>query len=218
MLAFLDAVPSLGDTLLVTGDLFDFWFTWPKVIPRHAIRTTAALVSLARRFPVCMIGGNHDRWGSGFWDREAGLRFEPHRLELQVGERRVLALHGDGLHREHLRANVLNQFINSPLAIRAVAALPSSIAFWAADRLQHNPAYAAAHPGIVEQAATRQRVLAETMLRDDASLGAIVMGHTHRAAAHELFPGRWYLNPGAWLDGHAYGILDGTGASLHRFS
>ncbi len=218
MLAFLDAVPSLGDALLVTGDLFDFWFTWPRTIPRQAIRTTAALITLARRLPVHMVGGNHDRWGRDFWDREAGLHFDPHRLELELAGRRVLAVHGDGMHREHFRANVLNQLINSPTVIRAVATLPSALAFWAADRLQHDPSQAAAHPELVEAGVTRQRALAERLMVEDRGLGAIVMGHTHHPAAAEMSPGCWYLNPGAWLDGHAYGLLDADGATLHRFS
>lgn len=218
MLAFLDHVPALGDALLVTGDLFDFWFTWRRVIPRPAIRTTAALVTLARRLPVMMIGGNHDRWGHDFWNRESGVRFEPHRLELDVGGLRVLTLHGDGMHREHLSADLLNRIINAPSVIRAVAALPPGIAFWAADRLRHNAEYAAAHPELADAAAIRQHAVAEQLLRDQPGLGAVVMGHTHRAAVREVAPGRWYLNPGAWLDGHCYGLLDGTGAALHRFS
>ena len=218
MVAFLDAVPSLGDALLVTGDLFDFWFTWRRVIPRQAIRTTAALVHLARRFPVMMVGGNHDRWGSTFWGPEAGLRFDAHRLECDVAGRRVLMVHGDGMHQEHFRANVLNRLINSPTIIRAVASIPPSFTFWAADRLQHDPDYAAAHPEISEAAMRRQRGIAEALLQADPGLGAVVMGHTHRAAAVEVTPGRWYLNPGAWLDGHAYGILDADGATLHPFS
>ena len=180
MVAFLDAVPSLGDALLVTGDLFDFWFTWRRVIPRQAIRTTAALVHLARRFPVMMVGGNHDRWGSTFWGPEAGLRFDAHRLECDVAGRRVLMVHGDGMHQEHFRANVLNRLINSPTIIRAVASIPPSFTFWAADRLQHDPDYAAAHPEISEAAMRRQRGIAEALLQADPGLGAVVMGHTHR--------------------------------------
>jgi predicted phosphodiesterase len=44
------------------------------------------------------------------------------------------------------------------------------------------------------------------------------MGHTHAAAVVETSPGRWYLNPGAWLDGHRYATLDADGARLHQFS
>lgn len=218
MLAFLDAVPSLGDVLLVTGDLYDFWYTWPRVIPRHAVRTTAALIALARRMPVAMVGGNHDRWGSGFWDAEAGLAFHSHRLDYQLGAQRLFLLHGDGLHREHLRANLLNRLINSPAVIRAFALVPPGLGFWMADRFQHDPAYAASRPEIVVEGARRQRAIAERLLVDDPGRSAVIMGHTHHAVAEEIFPGRWYLNPGAWLDGHRYGILSPGGATLHRFS
>ena len=67
LLAFLDAVPTLGDCLLVNGDLFDFWFSYGRVIPRRGFQVAAALARLARRMPVLMVGGNHDRWGGDFW-------------------------------------------------------------------------------------------------------------------------------------------------------
>ncbi|MBA3317097.1 MAG: hypothetical protein H0T50_03275, partial [Gemmatimonadales bacterium] len=96
-LAFLDAVPSLGDSLLVNGDLFDFWFSYSRVVPRRGFHVAAALARLARRLPVLMVGGNHDRWGGDFWSRDLGLRFDPHRLTFQVGRLQVAAIHGDGL-------------------------------------------------------------------------------------------------------------------------
>jgi len=97
LLEFLDIMPSLGDTLLVNGDLFEFWFAYRTVVPRHAFRTAAALSALARKVPVLMVGGNHDRWGLEFWNREAGIRYAPHRLEFEAGGRRGLAVHGDAL-------------------------------------------------------------------------------------------------------------------------
>src|SRR2546426_5474038 len=40
---FLDAVPDLGDALLINGDLFDFWFEYGSVIPRRHFGTVAKL-------------------------------------------------------------------------------------------------------------------------------------------------------------------------------
>src|ERR671912_966592 len=97
LLEFLRACPTLGDCLLVNGDLFDFWFTYSRVIPRRGFHVTAALAGLARRMPVLMVGGNHDRWGGDFWERDLGLRFDPYRLTFQVGGLTVAAVHGDGL-------------------------------------------------------------------------------------------------------------------------
>jgi UDP-2,3-diacylglucosamine pyrophosphatase LpxH len=43
------------------------------------------------------------------------------------------------------------------------------------------------------------------------------MGHTHRPALAELAPGRWYLNPGAWMDGLCYATAGAGTVELRRF-
>jgi UDP-2,3-diacylglucosamine hydrolase len=217
-LAFLDAAPTLGDALLLAGDIYDFWFSYRRVIPRRAARVTAGIIHLARRLPVLMLGGNHDRWGRGFWESEVGVRFDPWQLQLQVAERSVLAVHGDGLHVERPTASLLSQVLAKPAVIAAFQLLPLELGFRIADRLGHNPEFAATHPNVVADAAARQRRWAEARMAQDPGLGALIMGHTHREAALEIAPGRWYLNPGAWLDGHRYATLDAAGAHLERFS
>ena len=81
-LAFLDQVEQLGDGLLVNGDLFDFWFSYRRIIPRAGLRVVSRLGELARRIPVAMTGGNHDRWGGSFWETELGIRFGSEELRL----------------------------------------------------------------------------------------------------------------------------------------
>ena len=49
LLAFLEAVPDLGDCLLVNGDLFDFWFSYAGSFP-------AAASTWPRRWPACGAG------------------------------------------------------------------------------------------------------------------------------------------------------------------
>ena len=52
-LAFLDAVPSLGDSLLLAGDIYDFWFTYKRLIPRHCIRVNANRAPCGRSHWLC---------------------------------------------------------------------------------------------------------------------------------------------------------------------
>lgn len=217
MLRFFDTVPRPGDTLLLAGDIFDFWFSYRRLIPRRNFRVTAALTTLARRIPVTMIGGNHDRWGDSFWRDDAGITFEPHRLQVTVGGRQVLAIHGDGLHEERPGAAWMHKATSSPTVIRVFRALHPDLGFWIADKMGHNLGYGTSHPAAVAAAAERQQRWAVAQLHADANLGAVIMGHTHREAAVEAAPGRWYVNPGAWIDGHRYATLDETGVQLHRF-
>src|SRR5207237_8804576 len=61
---FLDAVPDLGDALLINGDLFDFWFEYGAVIPRRHFGTMAQLQSVrARDVAVTFVGGKPDGGG-----------------------------------------------------------------------------------------------------------------------------------------------------------
>ena len=216
-LAFLDAAPSLGDAILLAGDIYDFWFTYKRLIPRHCIRVTARLVELARRMPVLMIGGNHDRWGDTFWGPETGIRFERRELTIQVAARSVLALHGDGLHEERPSAGFLNRVLDRPAVIAGFDLMPAALGFRIARRLGHNAASAAAHPELVELAATRQAAWAERRLRADPGIAVLVMGHTHRSALREVEPGRWYVNPGAWLVERRYAVIDDSAIQLKTF-
>ncbi|MGH7593949.1 MAG: UDP-2,3-diacylglucosamine diphosphatase [Gemmatimonadales bacterium] len=216
-LAFLDAIPSLGDSLLLAGDIYDFWFTYKRLIPRHCIRVTARLIELARRLPVVMIGGNHDRWGDTFWAPEAGIRFDRRQLRFQVGRRDVLAVHGDGLHEERPSAGMLNRILDRRLVVAGFGVLPSALGFRIAKRLGHNPADAAAHPETVALAAARQAVWAERCLRGDPALSALIMGHTHRPALREILPDQWYLNPGAWLLERRFALVEDSQIRLETF-
>ena len=77
LVAFLRDVPKHARTLVINGDLFDFWFEWRTVIPRDHFRTLAALADLRDAgVDVLMVAGNHDCWGGDFLSREIGVRYQ----------------------------------------------------------------------------------------------------------------------------------------------
>ena len=218
LLSFLDAVPDLGDCLLVNGDLFDFWFSYGRVIPRRGFHVAAALAQVRRRVPVVMIGGNHDRWGGDFWEREIGIRFEPHRAEFAVGRRRVVAIHGDGLTEPRLRATLLHRAINHPITAAVYRAIHPEIGLRLVDALSPHLGDHTPNEARLADAAARQAAWAADLLARDPTIGLVVMGHTHRPALAEPSPGRHYLNAGAWFDGFKYAVATDTTAELCAFS
>jgi UDP-2,3-diacylglucosamine hydrolase len=217
-LAFLDEVPAFGDSLLVNGDLFDFWYSYSRVIPRRGFRVAAALHALAKRLPVSMVGGNHDRWGGDFWSRDAGVRFNPRRLDLTVGARRVAAIHGDGLSEPGLTASLFHRLINHPITAGVYRTIHPEIGLWLVDRLAPHLGDHTATESLLRDANLRQASWAARLLAAEPGLSLVIMGHTHRAASAEPYPGRHYLNPGAWLDGGRYAIVTETGHELRQFT
>ena len=61
LLAFLRTLGGRAGSLIINGDLFDFWFEWRSVIPRTGFRVLAALADLAEvGVDVLWIAVNHD--------------------------------------------------------------------------------------------------------------------------------------------------------------
>ena len=217
-LSFLDAVPELRDCLLVNGDLFDFWFSYSRVIPRRGFLVAAALSRLTKRLPVLLVGGNHDRWGGDFWQREVGARFDPRRLDFTIGQRRVAAIHGDGLTETKLRASVLHRVINHPITAAVYRAIHPEIGLRLVDSLSPHLGDHTPDEALLRDAAVRQRAWAARLLEAEPDLDLVVMGHTHRAEVVEISRGRDYLNPGAWLDGLRYAVVTGARSELRQFT
>ena len=218
LLAFLDRVPELGDSLLINGDLFDFWFAYRRVIPRRGFLVAAALRSLRRRVPITMVGGNHDRWGDGFWGEDLGIAFHPLRARFRAAGREVLAVHGDGLTEEHWSAALMHRLTRHPATIALYRAVHPDVGLALVDRLSHRLGDATRNPAVLERAAARQRAWAERALTEDPALGLVALGHTHIAACVEVAPGRLYLNPGAWMEGLRYAVVTGGGAELRQWA
>ena len=204
-LDFLDQVPSLGDGLLVNGDLFGFWFAYRRAIPRAGIRVVTRLAALARRIPVLMTGGNHDRWGEPFWT-ELGIQFDASELRFSLGATAALALHGDRIPGVTLGARLKARVFTSPLASLGFRALPADLGF----RLTAPLAAPDRSPralALEDATAARQLQWATALLRNGGEAGLVILGHSHRPAAVEVEPGRRYLNPGAWFDGSRYAVV-----------
>ncbi len=216
LLAFLDAVPQLGDCLLINGDLFDFWFSYSRVIPRRGFHVASAIARLRRRLPVLMVGGNHDRWGGDFWERDLGVRFHPYRATFELGRRQVTAIHGDGLTEELRRAVLLHRIINHPITAAIYRWIHPEIGLRLVDFLSPRLGDHTLEPSRLARVAARQREWAERLLAEAPSLGLVIMGHTHHPHLSRSATGQ-YLNPGAWFDGFRYAVATEDGAELRHF-
>ncbi len=215
-LAFLERVPTLGDCLLINGDLFEFWFSYRRAIPQTGFLVAAALAMLRRKIPVAMTGGNHDRWGHGFWQREANILYHPDQLRFAVGTREVLALHGDG-EIDGRGSGWLQRIIAHPVTERAFGLLHPDFGLWLIARMGGHLADKTTDPAILDAAQARQAAWARQRLAADPTLGLVILSHTHRSETIELDPGKHYLNPGAWIAGRRYAVVTATTISSEQF-
>lgn len=217
--AFLDQVPQPGDHLVLTGDLFDFWFEYSTVIPRKHFATVAKLQTVRERgIPITFVGGNHDRWGGSFFRQDLGIEFFGGEAQLNLGGRRAFVAHGDGLTEQHWTGTLMHRFTRHPVTIAVFRVLHPTIGFWIADLFSRHLADSTKDRAVLDRASTAQRRWAADFLGRHLDVELVIMAHTHRPVVDQLPDGRAYVNPGAFLDGGRYAVITGREVELKQFT
>jgi len=197
VISFLRHVATTGGSLVVNGDLFEFWFEWRSVIPRRGFRTLAALADVVDAgVPVLMIAGNHDCWGGDVLRKDVGVDYEFGPWTGDLAGWRARIEHGDGLRpAEDKRYRMIRPVLRSPLAMKAFRYLHPDFATRLATGSSHaSRTYSARDGGRgLHDAAARAAI-------SDPSLELLVFGHSHVATLERLSTGAAYGNPGSWLD------------------
>ena len=214
VIAFLRHVAANAGSLVVNGDLFEFWFEWRTVIPRRGFRTLAALAEVVEAgVPVLMIAGNHDCWGGEILRDDVGVDYQFGPWVGDIAGWRTRVEHGDGLRpREDRRYRALRRVLRNRLAIRSFRWLHPDLATPLATNSSHaSRTYGARDGG---------RGLREAAIRaseGDPSIELVVFGHSHVATLDRLPTGRLYANAGSWLDGTTFIRVTQDSVAMRRW-
>lgn len=216
--SFLQHVGGHGSSLLLAGDLFDFWFEYGPVVPGRHYRVLAALADLVDAgVPVTLAGGNHDAWGGRFLREEVGVTYHADPFRMQLAGRAVLVAHGDGVGRGDLKYRALKAVLRSPITVGAFRALHPELGMRIASAVSRTETRAVDDAGSDGRARWIES-WARQQLELDRTLDIIVCGHAHRPALIEVETGRWYINAGDWITSFSYlTIDDGEAPRLHTW-
>jgi UDP-2,3-diacylglucosamine hydrolase len=201
LIAFLRYLPGHAKSLLINGDLFDFWYEWKTVIPRSGFRVLAALADLREAgVDVLLVAGNHDCWGGDVLRNDVGIEYRFGPWTGDVGGWRARVEHGDGLRKkEDRRYRMLRALLRHPLAIRAFRWLPADFGSSLASGSSHASRTYRARDG-----GAGLRTLALEALAGDRDVELIIYGHSHVATLERSPTGGVYANAGSWLDAPTY--------------
>ncbi len=214
-LAFLRAMPENAGSLLINGDLFDFWFEWRSVLPRRGFRVLAALADLVDAgIPVLWLAGNHDCWGGEIIREDAGVEYHVGGWDGSIAGWRSRVEHGDGLREvEDRRYRRLRVVLRHPAAVTAMRLLHPDVGSWlATGSSQASRTHRAPDDGEGLRAVARERLSAG----DAPEL--LVFGHSHVATLERVAGGRVYANAGSWLEDSTYLHVTPARIELRRWN
>lgn len=189
---------SEAGSVVINGDLFEFWFEWKHVIPRCGIRVLGALAALVDAgVPVLWIAGNHDCWGGEVLTRDIGVTYHVGPWRGEIAGWRTLIEHGDGLReREDAPYRKLRSVLRHPWSV------------WAFQHLLH-PDFATRLAMMTSHTSRNTRPrdggaglvrVAEARLAAEPSLDLYLFGHSHVSALARGAGGSVYANTGAFLN------------------
>jgi UDP-2,3-diacylglucosamine hydrolase len=98
IVAFLDTAKRDAQVIIIGGDVFDFWYEYKTVVPKHFVRLLGKLAEITDMgIEVMLFAGNHDMWMRGYFQTELNIPvyFEP--KTFTWNHKKFYVGHGDGL-------------------------------------------------------------------------------------------------------------------------
>ena len=216
LVAFLRAVPGRAKSLVLNGDIFDFWFEWRSVMPRTGFRVIAAIADVVDAgIPVTWIGGNHDSWGGAFLRDDVGVDFRLTPLAGAIGNWRAHIEHGDGLREaEDVGYRRLQRVLRNPWVIRSFRWLHPDIA----SSLARGSSATSRHVGGRQTEGAGLRRVALERLASGAGTDLVIYGHAHDAEVTRAPSGGVYANAGTWLSAPTFLRITTDAVELRRWT
>jgi UDP-2,3-diacylglucosamine hydrolase len=210
---FLERIGSDAASLLIAGDLFDFWFEYRTVVPGEHFRVLAALAALVDAgVAVTLAGGNHDAWGGAFLRDEVGITFHDRPFHTTLAGAATLVAHGDGLGSGDFRYRALKAIVRSPLTIGVFRWIHPDLGMRMARAVSRTETRDA--DASMQGRATFLRQWALAQFAADTALRYVVCGHSHIPEIVAAGDGRYYLNAGDWIRHYTYITLAPGGAPV----
>ena len=212
--SFLRGLRGETSSLIINGDLFDFWFEWKTVIPRRSFRALAALADLKDAgVDILWVAGNHDCWGGEVLREDVGINYIVGPWEGAVAGWKVRIEHGDGLRdREDRGYRMIRPVMRHPLAIKAFRMLHPDLASKLAQGSSNaSRTYRARDEGRGLRAYAKQELIKAK------DLDLLVYGHSHVPTLERMDSGGVFGNAGSWLDAPTYLRLTDEAIELRKW-
>jgi len=213
LFSFFDHIRKSGGTLIINGDLFDFYFEYKDVIPKVYAPLYYQILKLRESsVKVHYILGNHDYWVMDFINDTLFDKVYDDDVKLKIGKKTFYITHGDGFLAWDKSYRALKKFIRSRLFIWFYRSLHPRIGYsfanWASKKGEHYVHTKEYNKKILDE----MKVQSKPFLDDGCDY--FISGHYHQAKELDMKNGK-LLILGDWLSFFSYGKFDGEDLRLH---
>lgn len=208
LLDFLDEVKEHKATPYIVGDMFDFWFEYRYVIPRHFFRVLRQLQEMVDAgCEIHMLAGNHDYWFGSFFPDELGIPFHPDSVEITIDGKKFFIYHGDGILKRDRGYRLMKKILRNRFFIALFRLIHPGIAFRIAKYISGKSRHLTLrNPELLEQERKELIQYGEKILAQGYDY--VITGHFHLPTEHRFRTGK-FVNLGDWIRYFTFAYFDG---------
>lgn len=206
--------PRDTERIIVLGDLFDFWFEYKHVIFSgyfDVLRAFADLADAGVEFHfVC---GNHDFWAGRFLKRHLRFEIHPSTLRMEVGGRRVLFVHGDGINPKDVGYRIYKRIARARPIVWLFSLIHPDWAMAIAQAVARGSRHIKRVDDVSQGPEVKplEEYAKQALAKGEADV--IICGHSHYPVQME-FPSPsgtgLYINSGDWVFHRSYVVWNGN--------
>lgn len=220
VVSWLTTVSADAAAIFLVGDVFDFWFEYKHAIPKGFARLQGKLAELADGgLPIVLFTGNHDMWMRQYFTDELGIPVYRRPRSYQLGTKRMLIGHGDGLGPGDYVYKRLKTVFENGLARQAFRWLHPDIGIGLAQawsrhsRISNNEKGEDVFHGEEREWLWQYCREVEAQQHHDY----YIFGHRHLPLDLAVSPNSRYVNLGEWVNARTYGIFNGETLRLETW-
>jgi UDP-2,3-diacylglucosamine hydrolase len=191
-------------TLVIMGDLFDFWFEWKHVILKKHFRILCKLTDIrSRGIEIHYLAGNHDFALSRFLQDEIGAVIHMETHEFVSGGKRFHLFHGDGLSPADWGYRALRKVFRNPVNQKLYAWFHPDVGLELAHLSSRTSRNHTGRRWDVDGVAYRDAATKKITEGFDY----VIYAHTHEPLL-EIVESGVYVNTGDWLKHNSYATFE----------
>jgi len=206
LLDFFNFISKDATTLVILGDLFDYWFDYRKVIPKNFFRTINGIYNLIQQnIRVIYIIGNHDFGHYKFFQNDIGVDLIQNDLEITFYGKKFYLSHGDGKSYNDLGYKIIKRILRNPFNQKLYRLIHPDLGIWLASGSSRK----SRHYTDSKNYGDKDGLFDFAKMKIDEGFDYVIMGHKHKTQFIKYQQG-YYINLGEWIKSPHYGKFDGN--------
>lgn len=210
---FMDKVKETGGTLFFVGDLFDFYFEYPDLIPRAFADFYTKVIELkSSGVSFHFLLGNHDYWVRDYIMKDIMDKVYFGDTEFSINGKHFYITHGDGLLSWDHGYRLLKKVIRSRFFIWILSLLHPTITYKLARWISKKGHNKKNSEKLVNNVREEIKLVAKKHI--DSGFDYMICGHYHLGELINLNNGKLAIM-GDWFHNPTYAYFDGEELTMY---